>query len=241
MTGEENCQRLYHRKPICENSHTRKPSRLGVQDAEALPALAVGIKDRLWNIEDIVAAMVARAKPPAKLGSYKKSAGTLAVRGFYDIDSLLGCRVTPLRYHPHPGTILICHYGSGFTPPEMVKPRPAVVISPRLRNRDGLCTIVPLSTTEPKPEEHYHHKLTLERPLPHPFDASVMWAKCDMLSTVSFSRLELIKVSPRKYITPILSHDDLDSIRRGVLFAIGIGPELDAIEKSFARLFEFSA
>jgi uncharacterized protein YifN (PemK superfamily) len=68
-----------------------------------------------------------------------------------------------------------------------------------------------------------------------------MWAKCDMLSTVSFSRLELIKISSRKYITPVLSHVDLDSIRRGVLFAIGVGPELDAIEKNFTRLFKFSA
>jgi uncharacterized protein YifN (PemK superfamily) len=66
-----------------------------------------------------------------------------------------------------------------------------------------------------------------------------MWAKCDMLSTVSFSRLELIKVSARKYITPVLSDHDLDWIRRGVLFAIGVGPELDSIEKSFARLFQF--
>jgi mRNA interferase MazF len=48
-----------------------------------------------------------------------------------------------LPYHPKQGTIVICDF-KGFVSPEMVKRRPAVIVSPRLRKREGLCTIVPL-------------------------------------------------------------------------------------------------
>jgi len=51
-----------------------------------------------------------------------------------------------LLYHPKQGAIVICDF-KGFVPPEMVKRRPAVIVSPRMRKREGLCTIVPLSTT----------------------------------------------------------------------------------------------
>ncbi|MDY6930077.1 MAG: type II toxin-antitoxin system PemK/MazF family toxin [Pseudomonadota bacterium] len=64
----------------------------------------------------------------------------------------------PLQIHPEQGTIVICDF-KGFVPPEMVKRRPAVVISPRLRRRQRLCTIIPLSTTPPNPIEAYHRKL----------------------------------------------------------------------------------
>ena len=45
-----------------------------------------------------------------------------------------------ISYPVGPGTILRCDYSrGGFQPPEMVKARPAVVISPRLPHRAGLC------------------------------------------------------------------------------------------------------
>jgi len=49
-----------------------------------------------------------------------------------------------LKYHPDPGDILICNFAVGFKEPEMVKSRPCVVLSPRLRRRSGLCTVVSL-------------------------------------------------------------------------------------------------
>lgn len=126
-----------------------------------------------------------------------------------------------LKFHPKPGTILICDY-AGFKAPEMVKRRPCVVVSPRLRRRDGLCTVVPLSTTPPYPPESYHYQITLDRPLPYPFGAAVMWAKCDMLATVSFDRLALIKIRKRQYIKPMLSAGDMFRIRICIMRALGI-------------------
>jgi len=126
-----------------------------------------------------------------------------------------------LKFHPKPGTILICDY-TGFKAPEMVKSRPCIVVSPRLRRREGLCTVVPLSTTPPHRTEPYHHQVTLDRPLPYPFGAATMWAKCDMLATVSFDRLALIKIRPRQYIKPMLSAADMNRIRTCIMHALGI-------------------
>jgi len=50
-----------------------------------------------------------------------------------------------IPYHPEQGTILICDF-KGFIDPEMVKRRPVVVVSPRLRQRGKLCAVVPLGT-----------------------------------------------------------------------------------------------
>ncbi|WP_198669160.1 type II toxin-antitoxin system PemK/MazF family toxin [Elioraea thermophila] len=56
----------------------------------------------------------------------------------------------PILYPVAAGTILLCDDDTGFRPPEMVKRRPVVVVSPRLPHRDGLATVVPLSTTAPR-------------------------------------------------------------------------------------------
>lgn len=40
-----------------------------------------------------------------------------------------------LTFHPKPGAILVCDYDTGFVPPEMVKKRLCIVITPRLRRR----------------------------------------------------------------------------------------------------------
>lgn len=132
----------------------------------------------------------------------------------------------PINFHPRPGQILICDYDTGFIVPEMVKRRPVVVISPRLRRRSDLCTVVPLSTTRPQIIESYHLELMLRPVLPRPWHSEVMWVKADMLATVSFKRLELIRgpkdfEGKRKYITGQLDDECLRKIRHCVLCAIG--------------------
>ena len=109
----------------------------------------------------------------------------------------------------------------------MVKRRPAIIVSPRLPYRDGLCTVVPLSTTAPKRALPYVVEVSLDRPLPAPFDGDRAWAKCDMLSTVCFGRLDLFRdgkdqYGKRKYLKIMLNSDAFEEVRRGVLAGLGI-------------------
>lgn len=132
-----------------------------------------------------------------------------------------------ITYHPTPGAILVCDYQTGFMEPEMVKRRLCVVITPRLRRRDGLCTVIPLSTTAPEPAEDYHYEVAFGRELPRPWHGPSKWAKCDMLATVGYKRLSPIGVGRdaggnRKYIYPFVNTNDLKEIRRGVLCALSL-------------------
>jgi mRNA interferase MazF len=125
------------------------------------------------------------------------------------------------------GTILLCDYSrGGFQPPEMVKRRPAIVISPRLPHRDGLCTVVPISAEQPIHDVDYVVRLEFNPALPDPFSYKVAWAKCDMLATVGFARLDLFhterdQYGKRKYLHSRLSRLDLQRVRIGVLHAVG--------------------
>ncbi|MBF0375064.1 MAG: type II toxin-antitoxin system PemK/MazF family toxin [Alphaproteobacteria bacterium] len=133
-----------------------------------------------------------------------------------------------LLYPVPPGTVLLCNYDTGFRPPEMVKRRPAVVISPRLPHREGLCTVVPLSTTPPERQVPYVCRLVLAQPLPGPFTALTVWAKADMLATVAFERLDLFRSGRgtdgrRQYLRPRISAEDLYRMRQCVALALGLG------------------
>ncbi|HUX81253.1 MAG TPA: type II toxin-antitoxin system PemK/MazF family toxin [Halothiobacillus sp.] len=131
-----------------------------------------------------------------------------------------------LRFHPQPGTIVICDY-KGFEAPEMIKRRPAIVISPRFRDRLGLCTIVPCSTTVPKNIMPYHYEITLDQPMSEAYPSIKQWVKCDMLATVGFSRLSLPhngkdSQGKRLYVDIVIPSRDLDAIRQSVMHAIGL-------------------
>lgn len=135
----------------------------------------------------------------------------------------------PIQFPVAPGVMLLCDYSlGGFVPPEMVKRRPAVVISPRLPHRDGLCAVVPLSGTEPDKAVNYVVRLELPTPLPAPFEQSVWWAKCDLIASVAFKRLDLFRTARdqhgrRKYLQPRLSMDDFARVKAGVLWGLGFG------------------
>lgn len=133
-----------------------------------------------------------------------------------------------LLYHPRPGEILLCNYDTGFVAPEMTKRRPVVVVSPRLRRRDDLVAVVPLSTTCPVPVESHHCVIILAQPLPEPFDSPSMWAKCDMLATVARSRLDRFRAGRRisgggrYYVSGQLDREQLTGIRRAILCGLGL-------------------
>lgn len=110
----------------------------------------------------------------------------------------------------------------------MVKPRPVVVINARLPYRDGLATVVPLSGTASDDRAKYHCRLDFEEDLPHPFPAKVWWAKCDMVASVGFARLDYFRTErdhtgKRKYLTNLqISDDHLEQIREAVRHALGL-------------------
>ena len=112
----------------------------------------------------------------------------------------------------------------------MVKARPVIVVSPRLKRRHGLLTIVPLSTLEPDPCMDYHCRIEMLEPLPEPFSRSVMWAKADMVYNVGFHRLDLLRTArdrtgKRKYLTPKLPKEPMVQIQKCVLIGLGL-PQL---------------
>ncbi|HEY1931692.1 MAG TPA: type II toxin-antitoxin system PemK/MazF family toxin [Acetobacteraceae bacterium] len=128
----------------------------------------------------------------------------------------------PLTFHPGPGAIAICDFSRGFQPPEMVKVRPVVVISPRRRSGQ-LVTVVPLSSTAPVPVDPWHYNLP---PGAYPPARGPIWAKCDMVTTVALERLDRVKTSVdgrRVYRTFQLADADLAAILAGVRAALGLG------------------
>lgn len=103
--------------------------------------------------------------------------------------------------------------------PEMIKKRPVVVVSPRFRNREKLCTVIPLSSVQPAPLEPFHHELSVGA---YPPARGPIWAKCDMMATVSLSRLDRVKVGHRNYQTFMMPAADMQAIRRCILHALGL-------------------
>ncbi|MDP1639165.1 MAG: type II toxin-antitoxin system PemK/MazF family toxin [Candidatus Nitrotoga sp.] len=96
-----------------------------------------------------------------------------------------------LKFNPSIGAIVGCDF-AGLKVPEMTKRRPVIIISPRLRDRSNLCTIVPLSTTAPSNVMPYHYKLCLNPPLPAPYNNSICWVKGDMIYTLSMDRMHAL-------------------------------------------------
>jgi mRNA interferase MazF len=133
----------------------------------------------------------------------------------------------PLGIHPEVGTVVVCDYTTGFKPPEMVKLRLAVVISPRLKRRNNLCTVVPLSTQDPDPAEEFHRIVTLPQEVPK-YPGLEKWAKCDMLATVGFQRLALPQEerqpfeAVRRYINMRLGDEDIVAVLNCVRRALGM-------------------
>jgi uncharacterized protein YifN (PemK superfamily) len=126
----------------------------------------------------------------------------------------------PLLYQPREGSVLICDF-RGYEVPEMIKVRPVVVIR-KHRTNSLLVTVVPLSTTAP--DRVLDHHLELQS---HLQGASpVCWAKCDMVATVSLSRLDRIKTRDRQgkriYVISQLETDEFSAIKIAVRKALGV-------------------
>lgn len=129
-----------------------------------------------------------------------------------------------LSAYPQPGQLLLCDF-SGFSPPEMTKRRPVVVVSRKSR-RSLTCTVVPLSTSTPDKPQPYHH-LMESASLVGKFAGTETWAKCDMVTTVSMNRLDRILIGrahqgKRKYSTSRITMDDFSAIKEGVRYWLNL-------------------
>ena len=124
-----------------------------------------------------------------------------------------------IKYAPQNGSILVCDYDGIL--PEMVKRRPVVVVS---SVSEGLCIVVPLSTSPPVHIQPWNLKVVLSEPLPPPYIQMTCWAKCDMVQSVSFERLFLLREGKdngkRKYISRSVGEENLAAIRSGIWRAV---------------------
>ena len=130
--------------------------------------------------------------------------------------------------HPPVGTLLICDFDSGFKEPEMVKQRVVVVVSPKIEARRGLCTVVALSMTDPDPVMPYHRQIDIRPQLPVRWSSDGVWIKGDMINTVAFHRLDLIRIGKdrrgkRLYYYDPLSSENLRTVRECFLRSLALG------------------
>jgi len=86
-------------------------------------------------------------------------------------------------------------------------------------------TVVPLSMSAPTPVEPWHIEVPDE--IPEPWGPGPRWAKCDMVATVGYTRLNLPHskhrvTGVRQYHQIELEKAKVDQLRRAVSAAIGI-------------------
>lgn len=136
-----------------------------------------------------------------------------------------------ITIHPKPGQMLLCDFSPGFKEPEMIKEkRPVIVLTGSIKGRSHLVTIVPLSTAAPTIPQSYHYKLPkLLLPQLSFFQEKDSWLKGDMLYTVGFHRLHLIRLGRRNqegkrlYFTQRLESEQMTHIYHCVLHGLNLG------------------
>jgi len=103
----------------------------------------------------------------------------------------------------------------------MVKPRPVIVVSPRLPHRQDIVAVVPISLTPPRHTLPYCFKLSKNY---HPDESDDLpsWAKADMLLNLGTYRLSAFKIGRRKYAYPTLTPGDLAGVRNAILCGLGL-------------------
>ncbi len=137
-----------------------------------------------------------------------------------------------ITFHPQPGIILLCDFSQGFRKPEMVKSaRPVIVVSPSIAGRSDLVTVLPLSTVVPEPVMPYHYMIP-KKSMPQigRFQETETWLKGDMICTVGFHRLDLIRLgkrnprtSKRLYFKQRLGREQMHEIYKCMLHGLGLG------------------
>lgn len=132
-----------------------------------------------------------------------------------------------IQHHPPRGAIVCVNFDQGFRVPEMVKRRLCVVLSPPIKNRVGLCTIVPLSKTTPATIMPYHYEFQIPFQMPPSWGNESRWVKGDMICAVGHHRIDLLRLGKddhgqRRYQLQSLSQGHLTEINKCVLNSLGM-------------------
>ncbi|MGF6495294.1 uncharacterized protein YifN (PemK superfamily) [Luteibacter sp. 621] len=136
---------------------------------------------------------------------------------------------------PRNGAILMCE----FNPHElelasdgnMVKTRAVIVLSPQHQRRGKLLHVVPISMTPPKVLEPWHVEIPLDCiPAPARSKQGTRWAKCDMVVTVGWSRLNRYE-GPRRggrvtYYDSYVDQETVVRLKKAVASVFGIRKSL---------------
>jgi len=168
-------------------------------------------------------------KTPALPSFAEKRSSTYAKARYakFKLSRIAHSTFMAITEHPPTGSLLMCDFTQGFRPPEMIKHRLVVVLSPKIRGRPGLCTVVALSTTPPIPEMPYHCTIDIRPRLPAHFQSDGIWVKGDMIYAAGFHRLDFIRrgkdaTGKRLYYNHLISREDMNRIRACVLSGIGL-------------------
>lgn len=131
--------------------------------------------------------------------------------------------------YPPQGSIVTVNFNEGFKIPEMTKKRLAIVLSPHIRVRKNLITIVPLSLTPPDPIMPFHKLIDIPFDLPHEWEKKSCWVKGGMVNAVGFHRVDLLRLGKDKngkriYQQAVLPPHLFKDVQRCVLHGLGMSP-----------------
>jgi uncharacterized protein YifN (PemK superfamily) len=132
-----------------------------------------------------------------------------------------------IKFHPERGSIVTVNYDKGFKNPEMDKLRLAIVLSPAIKARVKLVTIVPLSLTAPDKVMPFHGRIDIPFELPVKWGNANRWIKGDMVNAVGFHRVDLLNLGKDKngkriYQTQVLPDDMFTDVQKCVLHGLGL-------------------
>lgn len=136
---------------------------------------------------------------------------------------------------PKNGIILMCdfseHENELISDGNMIKTRPVAVVSPSMQGRGKILHVVPISMTAPKVICPWHVQIPIDcMPAAAQHKGGARWAKCDMVVTAGWSRLNRYEGSKRggriEYQDGYLDLPTMLAIKLAIAHTFGIRPQL---------------
>ena len=140
----------------------------------------------------------------------------------------------PINNKPKPGEILICTFPTDqrdLIDGEMAKDRLVIVMNKPLPGRGKLVNVIPISMTAPDPIMPWHVRVPVTcLPRASRHRIGERWAKCDMISTVGWGRLNRYE-APMRSGRRVYEEGRTDlgtyvAVKRAVATVLNINPGL---------------